>query len=1024
MYEFVDGAVLRVATHRPGDVVDRWPDLTGDGQADAVHWRTWLRQVSQSDSFVTALTVANPQLAQRITEIHNGARTNTRDVYRAVLAVTRYLVRATTRATPFGQFAGVAPVRVGRSPAVRIGSEHQVVTRPNGTRLSVLIRRLERRDDLRRRLLVVASNVAFLRDGRLVIDLHQALGDDPAGEPVEISVRHTRPVEAIVRLSRDPIRVSNLTTQLGAVFLSVPRTVIDRAVADLVDKGLLITNLRPPFTTPDPMGHLLAVLDELGADIPEDLRELVDPLRARHTCQPVGSKLRDLKRCDPTANMSARGGARTHAADDRVDLRLDADIVLPRSVVDEVAAAADMLVRLNPHPFGPPEWADYHGRFIERYGPGAVVRVADLVNPDTGLGFPSGYRGSLLGPPRPALSERDSAVLAMVQDAVVRGQTEIILDDRLISELAVDGAESARPQPHTELRVRLHSPSLAALGHGEFEVVVCGVSRAAGTTTGRFLDLFDPDQRQRFTRTFSRLPTMSEGAVLAQVSGPPLYGRADTVSRTVAVLPRAVHLNEHPDLFYEQPEASLRLDDLAVTADPTRLALLSISDGRIVEPLVFSAVEFVHHMHPLMRFLVELTTARATTCAPLSWGAAHRLPFLPRLRYRRTILSAARWNLRAADLPDRNASHTDWAAGLATWRQHYRVPRHVYLGDGDRRLGLDLTEQAHQVVLRRELRTQRAALREAPGPEAFGWIDGRAHEIVIPLATTGPPVPCPRSAARPIARVEEHPPGCGRWLYLKLFGHPDRVPRLLTAHLPALTAALVDDHAGTPPWWFLPYLDPEPHLRLRVRLDRPEDFPATAARVAAWTADLRRAGLIKQVQWDTYLPETGRFGTGRTLAAAETVFAADSAAVIAQHDFADQPDGPHRHAVLAASLLNLSMAATGDPTAGLRWMIDNARVPSGPALDRNMVRDTLRLADPQSVSRSERLDAAWTRRASAITAYRTVGSTQAVLPDLLHLHHVRMAGISPELERTCLRLARTAALSLTNRRHAPGETRT
>ncbi|MGH3868021.1 MAG: lantibiotic dehydratase C-terminal domain-containing protein [Pseudonocardiaceae bacterium] len=64
---------------------------------------------------------------------------------------------------------------------------------------------------------------------------------------------------------------------------------------------------------------------------------------------------------------------------------------------------------------------------------------------------------------------------------------------------------------------------------------------------------------------------------------------------------------------------------------------------------------------------------------------------------------------------------------------------------------------------------------------------------------------------------------------------------------------------------------------------------------------------------------------------------------------------------------------------------------------------------------------AWARRRAALAAYRDTLTASgeiapnSVLPDLLHLHHVRMAGISPDTERLCGRLARAAALSWTTR---------
>ncbi len=40
------------------------------------------------------------------------------------MSVVRYLLRATSRATPFGLFAGVAPTRFGPELRVRYGEQH------------------------------------------------------------------------------------------------------------------------------------------------------------------------------------------------------------------------------------------------------------------------------------------------------------------------------------------------------------------------------------------------------------------------------------------------------------------------------------------------------------------------------------------------------------------------------------------------------------------------------------------------------------------------------------------------------------------------------------------------------------------------------------------------------------------------------------------------------------------------------------------------------------------------------------
>jgi thiopeptide-type bacteriocin biosynthesis protein len=244
------------------------------------------------------------------------------------------------------------------------------------------------------------------------------------------------------------------------------------------------------------------------------------------------------------------------------------------------------------------------------------------------------------------------------------------------------------------------------------------------------------------------------------------------------------------------------------------------------------------------------------------------------------------------------------------------------------------------------------------------------------------------------------------------------VPGLLTQHLPRL----FDGWDDAPQWWFLRYRDPHDHLRLRFRLPNPQAFGDVAARAGAWAADLRQRGLLGRIQWETYYPETGRFGTGEALAAAETVFAADSAAVLAQLTFTAH-SGAHLHAVATASLIDLVVSFTGDAPAAMRWLIDHIDTHTAAHPTRLLHTETMRLANPRDgfaklrgVPGSERLVAAWAARRSTLENYWSLlaahgRSPEAVLPSLIHLHFLRTAGIDKEGEDTCSRLARSTALA-------------
>ncbi|WP_435271188.1 thiopeptide-type bacteriocin biosynthesis protein [Streptomyces sp. 1222.5] len=115
---------------------------------------------------------------------------------------------------------------------------------------------------------------------------------------------------------------------------------------------------------------------------------------------------------------------------------------------------------------------------------------------------------------------------------------------------------------------------------------------------------------------------------------------------------------------------------------------------------------------------------------------------------------------------------------------------------------------------------------------------------------------------------------------------------------------LMEFGSKAPDVWFSRYADPDPHLRVRLRLSSPEAFGEAVERTAVWADELRCEGLIQRVQWDTDTPETGRYRAGAALEAAERCFAADSAAAIAQLVL-PIPDN-HKPAVTAASMVNIA----------------------------------------------------------------------------------------------------------------------
>lgn len=972
-----------------------------------------MQQVLQHAALRDALEHAAPDLVQRVTALARMQVPDERDTRRAAVSVARYLARMSGRATPFGLFAGIAPATFGSRAHARWGEQHFATAAADAGWLDAVIAPLETDSRTLPHLAVVTSTAAVVRDDRLVVP-YRPLRTGAGTGAAEVSLRHIAPVRAALRISHSPIVVTDLIEKLHAEFADASVQQITTLVTSLVEQGALLTSLRAPSTTPDALGHLLRALSAApdSAGLPSTELAQVHELLVRHrTAAPATAR---AIRSDAAERMRRLAPSARHPV--AVDVRLNGDIELPVSVAREAEHAASLLARLSPAPYGPAAWQEFHRRFYGRYGTGALVPLLDVVA-DSGIGWPAGYPDAAEADPQPSNRRRDAALLVLAQRAALDGETEVLLTEELIAELErTEQGDSRRPE-HLEVVAHVGAPSLAALEAGRFRLTVTSVSRGVGVVTGRALHLLSAGERSNLVGDIAQA---ADGVTRAQLSFAPLDPRTAHVSRSTRMLPTVISIGEHRD---PAEPGVLTPQDLAVGCDSERLYLAAPQHGLVLDPAIFHALNLRTHTPPLARFVSEIARGKAAVVSDVDWGAAAALPFLPRLRQGRVVLAPAQWRLEAADLPGRTVPWSVWEDRLHHVQNRRRVPGRVLLVQGDFRLPLDLDAAAGRALLREHLRTHpHAVLVEAPPPDADGWCGGRAHEVVIPLTATSTatrtvPGPVPERVVAPSAcRL----PGRAPLLLTDLFGDRRRQNSVL-AHLPGLLADVEAER-----WWFLRFRheDAGDCLRLRIVLRDPAAFGPAAARVGAWADGLRGAGLLRDLTFATDHEQTGRWGAGPALDAAEGAAAADSRAVLAQ---LAAPSLLPAEAVTAANLVSIVAAFTGSPQRAVRWLISH--VPPGPPgrVPRPVHAAAVEAADPRgdfaalgALPGGETIRTSWTERTAALAAYAahwpgpsTTGVDRDVaLGSLLHTHCLRACGVDPAGKRRALHLARAAALAV------------
>ena len=301
----------------------------------------------------------------------------------------RYLIRMSTRPTPYGLFAGVALGEWGPATDLALADcPPRTRTRPDMGWLLRLVLQLEAQPELRKGLRFVANPLAVVHAGRVFLSEQAPAGAPGAAPPV--SLRATGVVCRALAAARKPIAYPDLVAELLATTPGATPEKVEGLIDSLWQQTVLLTDLRPPLTTRSPARYVVQRLAAIPAaqEALTQLETLLEALESWDARLPEeGAAYRKLEALAHSANGPA--SSETPLQTDMA-LALDGRHI-SRGVGEEVARAAELLLRLSPWPRGLPHLEAYRQAFVSRYGHEREVPLLELLDPNFGLGPPSGH---------------------------------------------------------------------------------------------------------------------------------------------------------------------------------------------------------------------------------------------------------------------------------------------------------------------------------------------------------------------------------------------------------------------------------------------------------------------------------------------------------------------------------------------------------------------------------------------------------------------------------------------------------
>ncbi len=837
--------------------------------------------LAPTDALVrAALAVASPDLLAALDRRRGGEP----GAARTAGALLRYLIRMSTRPTPFGLFAGVGLAALAERTELRLANvAPRARMRPDMAWLLAFVAQLEERPDVRRELRVMTNPSAWTHGDRVLLAERAAI--DGSATTTSVDIRATPAARSALALARDPIAWRDLAAELAAT-TGAPEEKVEGLLAELWRQTFLITELRPPLTHPSPAGYVEQRLAGVPAAAAErdTLARLLAEMAAWEECELA-------ERPDAQRALSARA-ARAVPEPAGAHVQVDAALALERNrlgrvVADAAAGAAELLLRLGPAT-ATGGLDGYLRAFVGRYGADREVGLLELLDAERGLGAPSAAGGA----PRAdaaARARRDATLRQIAVDALRERRIAVRLDEAAVSALAHAGPPPERAPVSIDLTVLVLAGSADAIDRGDFRLVI-GPNlggQSAGRNLGRFADLLGTPATDALARVAAAVRERQPDRLHAELVYLPRRPRAANVAIRPQIHQHEIVVATMPGV---EPRRAIRLSELLVGVREERFYVrwpqargdLVVHTGHMLNPR--GAPE-------ACRFLEEVARDERAPLIGFGWGPAAELPFVPRVEVDRVVLSPATWRIDAASR-DEHLSPTGegFDERLARWREDWIMPRRVYLAAGDNRLLLDLEAPAQAEQLRAALRRLEGdgvvVLEEAlPGPE-HAWLEGPAGghvpELVVSLVQRATPAKVARQPATAVHGIHRddrlRPPGSD-WLYAKLYAPASSQDDLLAA--PVRTFGELATAGGLATrWFYVRYADPDPHLRLRFAGDPDVLLGELLPQLCDWAGELLADGRCERIAFDTYEREIERYGGAAAMAAVEEIFAIDSATAI------------------------------------------------------------------------------------------------------------------------------------------------
>lgn len=638
-------------------------------------------------SFEEAIYIASPSL-------YREAYIDKDRSEKTILSIIKYFVRACTRCTPYGLFAGCDMVLMGEDSGVEIKTyeSYKTYSRIDMEYLCGFIRLMGQDVNIREKLSYHLNTSLYNIGDRIRYIEYKIVNKRRKYSFSE--VKNSEYLNVIIcglfEKSRTIRELTDLIVSTDISYLEAKEF-----VNDLIDEQILISDLDPSTVGEDFIFQLNNNLKKLN--LSSEFITFLIQLLEQCDSKPIGQRIGHyIEINNHLSKIRASEG----------DNRLHVDCLIPiergsigKPIRNAILKGIEVLKKITPR--GENKLlAEFKKDFYDRYEE-QEIPLSVALDPQTGVRFgrwheTKGDINPLIdGLPIPiSIESQQSIIMDAFTSVLISKYEEAIKSDSYSIHIKEDDLKSFETIKDDSLPEELHIMVTILSRDSDAETVMSmnnAIGGSGASLISRFTYLGDNIQGIVDEITCFERDHYSD-KIVAEIMHLP-EDRVGNIQMHPKSLEYGISYLSNP-MWSEPVSKIISINDIMISVpNGNKIVLRSKKYGKEIIPILNTAHNFSKGL-PIYCFLSNLRQQNNKSLF-FNWGNYFDTKqFLPRVMYRNIVLSPAKWTFSISDIPQQGKDKFDnFYTRILDWKEQHKLPNLVQITEGDNKLLIDFRER-------------------------------------------------------------------------------------------------------------------------------------------------------------------------------------------------------------------------------------------------------------------------------------------------------------------------------------------